>query len=68
MDALRNAGTKKPVERVFRLDALEIDPREGLVSGPGGREKLDPKVMAVLVLMTRHTGAIVSRDELLARL
>jgi len=68
MDALRNAGTKQPVERVFRLDVLEIDPREGLVSGPGGREKLDPKVMAVLMLMTRHTGEIVSRDELLARL
>lgn len=52
----------------FRLDTLEIDPQEGLVAGPGGREKLDPKVMAVLVLMTRQTGKVVSRDELLARL
>jgi len=52
----------------FRLEKLEIDPLDGQVSGPGGREKLDPKVMAVLVLMTRHTGRIVSRDELLARL
>jgi transcriptional activator of cad operon len=52
----------------FRLDALEIHPETGLVSGPGGREKLNPKVMDVLVLMTRHPRQVISRDELLERL
>jgi DNA-binding winged helix-turn-helix (wHTH) protein len=68
MDALQQVGVNRPLERGFRLEALEIDPLDGLVSGPGGHERLDPKVMAVLMLMTRHTGRIVSRDELLARL
>lgn len=52
----------------FRLETLEIDPGTGLVSGPGGCERLDPKVMEVLVLMTRHPKQVVTRDELLARL
>ena len=52
----------------FRLDGLEIHPETGLVSGPGGREKLNPKVMDVLVLMTRHPRQVVTRDELLERL
>ena len=45
-----------------------MDPHSGVVSGPGGRETLDPKVMDVLVFMTRHAGEVVSRDELLAQL
>lgn len=68
MDATQSTGANQSLERGFRLDALEVDPHSGLVSGPGGREALDPKVMAVLVLMTRQMGQIVSRDELLARL
>ena len=52
----------------FRLDRLEIHPDTGLVSGPGGREKLNPKVMDVLVLMTHHPRKVVTRDELLERL
>ena len=52
----------------FRLDRLEIHPDTGLVSGPGGREKLNPKVMDVLVLMTRHPRQVVTRDELMERL
>jgi len=53
---------------IFRLERLEIDPETGLVSGPGGCERLDPRVMDVLVLMTRHPNQVVTRDELLARL
>lgn len=45
-----------------------MDPRSGVVSGPAGRETLDPKVMDVLVFMTRHAGEVVSRDELRAQL
>ena len=52
----------------FRLKSLEIDPPAGLVTGPGGREMLDRKVMDVLVLMARNAGRVVSRDELLVRL
>ena len=36
--------------------------------GPGGAEKLDPKVMDVLVMLAEHAGQVVSRDDLLARI
>jgi TolB-like protein/DNA-binding winged helix-turn-helix (wHTH) protein/Flp pilus assembly protein TadD len=52
----------------FVLDALQVEPLAGLVSGPGGRERLDPKVMDVLVHMAEHAGQVVLREELLARL
>lgn len=52
----------------FRLDALRVEPMAGLVSGPGGRERLDPKVMDVLLLMAERAGQVVLREELLARL
>ena len=68
MDTAQVNGTEQPLEHGFRLESLEIDPSSGLVSGPGGREALDPKVMNVLVLMTRHAGQVVSRAELLERL
>lgn len=52
----------------FRLDALCIEPRTGIVTGPGGRERLDPKVMDVLVLMAGRAGQVVLREDLLAAL
>ena len=42
-----------------------VDPREGTVAGTGGTVRLEPKVMAVLGVLTKHPGRVVSRDELL---
>lgn len=42
-----------------------VDPREGTVAGTGGTVRLEPKVMAVLGVLTKHPGRLVSRDELL---
>jgi len=42
-----------------------VDPREGTVAGPGGTVRLEPKVMEVLNVLSRHPGRVVSRDELL---
>jgi TolB-like protein/DNA-binding winged helix-turn-helix (wHTH) protein/Tfp pilus assembly protein PilF len=50
----------------FRLDELAIDPRAGEITGPGGREKLDPKVMDVLVMLARDAGHVVLREDLIA--
>jgi DNA-binding winged helix-turn-helix (wHTH) protein/predicted transcriptional regulator len=44
---------------------LTVDPREGTVAGPGGTVRLEPKVMEVLAVLSRHPGRVVSRDELL---
>jgi DNA-binding winged helix-turn-helix (wHTH) protein len=56
------------LEQGFVLDALRVEPLAGRVTGPGGREKLDPKVMDVLVQMARHAGQVVLREDLLTRL
>ncbi len=56
------------LEQGFLLEGLRIDPPDGVVVGPGGREKLDPKIMSVLVLMAQHAGHVVSREELHDRL
>lgn len=49
----------------FSLDALRVEPRTGVVTGPGGRQRLDPKVMDVLVLMAGRAGEVVLREDLL---
>ena len=56
------------LEKGFGLEELRVDPQSGEVSGPGGREKLDRKVMEVLLHMARHAGHVVAREDLLAAL
>ena len=56
------------LEHGFLLGELRIEPRTGEVAGPGGPQKLDPKVMDVLVLLAQHAGQMVLREDLLAQL
>lgn len=63
-----NSHSGEAFERGFRLGELSIEPRTGEITGPGGREKLDPKVMSVLVMLAQHAGKVVSREDLGARL
>ena len=56
------------LEKGFGLEELRVDPQSGEVSGPGGLEKLDRKVMDVLLHMARHAGHVVAREDLLAAL
>ncbi len=58
----------RSLEQGFQIGALRIDPRNGEAVGPGGREKLDPKVMGVLLMLAQHAGQIVPREDLMARL
>lgn len=44
---------------------FSVDPREGTVAGPGGTVRLEPKVMEVLAVLSRHPGRVVSRVELM---
>ena len=44
---------------------LSIDAQEGTVMGPGGSVRLEPKVMDVLRLLSRHAGRVVPRNELM---
>jgi TolB-like protein/DNA-binding winged helix-turn-helix (wHTH) protein/Tfp pilus assembly protein PilF len=51
----------------FWLDALRVDPSTGDLTGPAGCERLDPKVVCVLVMLAEHPGQVVSREALLSR-
>lgn len=68
MNSQPESPADQPLERGFQLAGLTIDPLEGVVTGPGGRERLDPKVMDVLVMLAQHTGHVVLREHLLSRL
>lgn len=52
-------------ESRFRVGPVEVDPNSGRISGPAGEQKLDPKVMAVLVRLARGGGRTVRRKDLM---
>lgn len=68
MNAPPGIRGEQALELGFQLSELRIDPRAGEVSGPGGREQLDPKVMGALVVMAEHAGLVVPREQLHERL
>lgn len=49
------------------LGALTIEPGHRRVSWPGGERILEPRVMQVLVALAEADGAVVGRDDLVAR-
>jgi len=59
------AATVVPGYGAFRLGDVEVLPAPGLIRGPGGTRKLDPKVMAVLLRLAAAEGNVVSRETLL---
>lgn len=62
----RPAPDASPPSNRLQLGTLAIDPVAGELTGPGGREQLDPKVTLVLVELARRADEVVSREELLA--
>ena len=57
---MNGTGRTRPLKidssRASGSGDLTIDPHAGEVAGPGGREKLDPKVMDVLVVLAQNAG------------
>lgn len=51
----------------FSFEQWVVTPSDGVVSGPYGETKLEPRVMAVLVDLAAHAGEVVSRHELIDR-
>ncbi|WP_394003224.1 winged helix-turn-helix domain-containing protein [Luteimonas sp. WGS1318] len=53
-----------------RVDAgpFSATPASGELSGPGGVQRLEPKVMDLLCLLASEPGRVWSRDDLMARL
>src|SRR5262245_50941032 len=68
MSVLRENAADSDPGQGFQLEGLVVDPPTGDVSGPAGREKLDPKVMQVLVVLAQNAGQVVGREDLVSRL
>jgi TolB-like protein/DNA-binding winged helix-turn-helix (wHTH) protein len=52
------------LEKPFSLGAMDVQPASLRVSWPGGEAALQPRVMQVLLVLSRAEGAVVSRDTL----
>ena len=52
----------------FRINDLHVDPTIGLVTGPEGSVRLEPRVLAVLQTLASQPGMLVSRSDLLSRI
>jgi len=51
----------------FSFEQWVVTPSDGVVSGPYGETKLEPRVMAVLVDLAANAREVVSRNELIDR-
>lgn len=49
----------------FQVNGLRVVPSAGKISGPGGDEQVDPKVLEVLVALARRPGEYVTREVLI---
>ena len=68
MNAPGQAQATSPLAAGFLLGPLRIEPKTGEATGLAGSEKLDPKVMDVLVVLAEHAGQVVPREVMLSRL
>ncbi len=55
-------------EGPFRLDDWYVDPAAGRISRQGAEVRLEPKVMALLVLLAKHAGEVMSREAIEAEI
>ncbi|MEL6364534.1 MAG: winged helix-turn-helix domain-containing protein [Pseudomonadota bacterium] len=51
--------------RAFRIGAVEIAPDRNLLTGSGGEEALEPRVMDVLCALAEADGAVCAREALI---
>lgn len=68
MPAPSHDSTDGRLQSGFRLGGLSVDPNTGEVIGSGGTEKLDPKVMSVLLVLAQNAGQVVLREDLISLL
>lgn len=53
------------LRRGFQVGEFEVEPLTGSIKGPTGAQRVQPRVMDVLVFLARHAGELVERDTLL---
>lgn len=63
--ALRHRGRRDAIPTVMEVDGLTIDPIKRIVSRGGELVHLTPKEYDLLLLLSRHTGRVVTHRTLL---
>ncbi|MGB5774600.1 MAG: tetratricopeptide repeat protein [Sedimenticolaceae bacterium] len=59
-----NTQTNGFRDEVFALDEIEVDPTSLRIVRPDGSEKIEPKVMQVLLVLASSHGRVVTRQDL----
>jgi len=49
--------------KAFDLGEFRVDPRRRIIAGPSGETMIEPKVMAVLLMLVERPGEVISRQE-----
>lgn len=52
------------IDRDFQIGEWRVEPRRGIISGPQGRRRLEPRVMDVLAYLARRNGDPASQEEI----
>jgi TolB-like protein/DNA-binding winged helix-turn-helix (wHTH) protein/tetratricopeptide (TPR) repeat protein len=52
----------------FAVGDWQVYPDQGILSGPGGEQHLEPKVMGVLVFLAQRQGEVARREDLLSEI
>jgi len=50
-------------KKAFELNGLEVDPWRRTISGSAGEVTIEPKVMAVLLMLVHRPGEVITRQE-----
>jgi len=64
--SLTTAQTQAPLQGGFLLNGLRVLPATGEIFLPSGVQTLEPKVMAVLLVLVRAMGQLVSAEQIFA--
>ena len=57
---------KVSLESGFRIGEIEVHPPSGVIRGPRGETRVEPKSMSVLIELARHAPEVRSRDRIVA--
>jgi len=49
--------------KTFDLGEFRVDPRRRAITGPSGETRIEPKVMAVLLMLAGRPGEVIMREE-----
>lgn len=61
----KDMASQQPGEQreAFDLDVFRVDPQRNIIAGPSGETVIEPKIMAVLLMLVARPGEVITRQE-----